>query len=567
MKISHTAGNTYTTEGDGAFILPGDGYFSLGGNSQYQGWVVDTYKILANIYREEEPRELINEYKKVTRRYDDGDETFYLTDDVLHYEPCGDATIELDCRPIHDFHDQGRIYRIEQRKGDVTLVHYTKYATDELERVTHEHYIAVKGAQLHPQDWMERQYSYDERRHAQSTFYTYKARLEPMQETVTFAAATSPEDAIAKANRKHGETVTTPTHDDLTAGTALHGLKSLEHGEELYAGLPWFFQHWYRDHLVSLSGYRAATEYWRVKDVLLHILSDVHQDGWTRNHTSDGDLRSADATGWLFYQLHELCTDVPLYDVFSTEELERIADLLDIITEGITGQHYRNGLVDNGPLETWMDTGKAGRGRSGCRVEIQALYARMFRFGRFLQDHVSVDQDYERLEENLRANTRHYLLDDVLHDGYDGELDRTTRPNVFLAFHVYPDLLSQDDWEATFDHALDKLWLDWGGLASIDQDHDLFCPEYQGQTNESYHFGDSWYFVNNISALAMHRLNAEKYNDIVERIYQASVDEMFGSGYAGRCAEVSSASERRSEGCRLQAWSHATLLELHSELV
>jgi glycogen debranching enzyme len=82
----------------------------------------------------------------------------------------------------------------------------------------------------------------------------------------------------------------------------------------------------------------------------------------------------------------------------------------------------------------------------------------------------------------------------------------------------------------------------------------------------SYHNGDSWYYINNYAALAMHRLDKEHYAKHISRIAHASKEEMLFSGFIGCCAEVSSAKQMKSEGCLSQAWSAASLIELLHEM-
>ena len=92
----------------------------------------------------------------------------------------------------------------------------------------------------------------------------------------------------------------------------------------------------------------------------------------------------------------------------------------------------------------------------------------------------------------------------------NGQTDYTQRPNVFLAYYIYPNLLKKTAWNKVFDNALRKLWLPWGGVATIDKDSHLFQGEYTGQDNKSYHRGDSWFFLNNMTAICMRKLDCER---------------------------------------------------------
>ena len=80
--------------------------------------------------------------------------------------------------------------------------------------------------------------------------------------------------------------------------------------------------------------------------------------------------------------------------------------------------------------------------------------------------------------------------------------------------------------------------------------------------DDSYHNGDSWYFVNNIAAMVLARLDRGRYKKYIDKILKASTDEILWNGVIGHAAEISSACEQRSEGCLMQAWSAATYIEL-----
>jgi glycogen debranching enzyme len=155
------------------------------------------------------------------------------------------------------------------------------------------------------------------------------------------------------------------------------------------------------------------------------------------------------------------------------------------------------------------------------------------------------------------------VKDKIVYDGFsNGVLDINIRPNVFLAYYAYPGLAMKHQWESTFNHVLKDCWLEWGGLSSIGKSSSLFRDTYSGMTNESYHHGDSWFFVNNIAALALHDFDSKKFKKEIKKIKNASIQELLYGGFIGYCAEVSSAKQLESKGCLSQAWSSATLLEL-----
>jgi glycogen debranching enzyme len=126
--------------------------------------------------------------------------------------------------------------------------------------------------------------------------------------------------------------------------------------------------------------------------------------------------------------------------------------------------------------------------------------------------------------------------------------------------------LSANEWKLAFDFAIKEMWLDWGGFSSISKNSHRFKVEYTGENDASYHNGDSWYFMNNYAAIAMHRLDKVYYAKYIDRILHAGKEELLFSGFIGASAELSSSKELRSEGCLAQAWSAASLVELMFEL-
>ncbi|MBI4244315.1 MAG: hypothetical protein HY606_09525 [Planctomycetes bacterium] len=144
----------------------------------------------------------------------------------------------------------------------------------------------------------------------------------------------------------------------------------------------------------------------------------------------------------------------------------------------------------------------------------------------------------------------------------DGLGDFTIRPNIFITAYVYPELLTPKEWEECFDNSLKNLWLDWGGLATIDRNNSLFTNESTGEDIKSYHRGDSWFWLNNLSALTLNRISKIKFNRNIKKIISSSTEEILWKGCIGCHSELSSAKELTSKGCFNQAWSNAMYIEL-----
>ena len=67
---------------------------------------------------------------------------------------------------------------------------------------------------------------------------------------------------------------------------------------------------------------------------------------------------------------------------------------------------------------------------------------------------------------------------------WDGEIlvDRLgsleARPNIFIAAYIYPELLSGPEWSDAFEHVLERIWLDWGGLSTVDVKSSNYVSSY-----------------------------------------------------------------------------------------
>jgi glycogen debranching enzyme len=194
--------------------------------------------------------------------------------------------------------------------------------------------------------------------------------------------------------------------------------------------------------------------------------------------------------------------------------------------------------------------------RVGHPIETQALFSKILH----LAELVCEDEKYaEKRHKFLEKVREHYFKDGYLHDRYG---DPTIRPNLFLAALFEPELLTKSEWESCFDIAIPPIWLEWGGLSSVDVHQECFCDVSTGECDISYHNGDSWFFVNNIAAMVLSNINAKKYANYIKGITDASIDEILWHNYIGAPGEVSSARALESWGCGLQGFSSSAFLYL-----
>ncbi|HLP79877.1 MAG TPA: amylo-alpha-1,6-glucosidase, partial [Acidobacteriota bacterium] len=292
------------------------------------------------------------------------------------------------------------------------------------------------------------------------------------------------------------------------------------------------------------------------------------KEGQLSNRFPHADLGCADGLGWMALRTMRVLEKTKTEHYFSKDELVTLRKKLVDAVHTLEAKRH-DGLIKNGPLETWMDTGMPqGDVRAGARIEIQALYIAHLTLIKKINT-ILADKQYEFITEQKERFVKHVkakLFTTVLHDGKnpDGTLDYTIRPNIFLAYYIAPELLTQKEWEQTFDSALTHLWMPWGGLSSIDKNHPLFTKNYTGQTNVSYHRGDSWFFVNALAALALWNLQPKKYSKYIKDILLSCTNGIVSQGAVGSLAEVSSAQSQTADGCVTQAWSLALFIEAMS---
>ena len=546
------------------------------------------------------PTSLTNKFASVLRHSGEAVEEFYLFDRTLFYDVdnhVGQVTLDLDCRRVYDESDQGRFYSLGTQEG-LIVVEYEKYADSSRSGVPERFFVVIAGAPSHEAlcRWEHREYPFDHVRGIKAERWIFSALTVPCAgslrlsftvgtdraRTIAAAKEAQEERGLVRAQLKRLAHVLSTT-DEVPSSTAAFALESLlatmdrdVNRTGIMAGLPWFFQFWARDELIAVHGLVIAEQYALVKEILFWYVDriDAGADGRLPNRVPPAGLGSADAAGWLWKRVGDFIMRLDrkgiLKGYFTQEELGRLAQTAERSLRDLLGHHVEEGLVRNGPGETWMDThGGVGDVRAGVRIEVQSLTLASLDTCDLLcrLSKRTFPKELRAFQKELSKKVREVLFqDNVLHDGFDGALDRTLRPNVFIAAYLTPSLLSKKEWMLTFDVALKSLWLDWGGLASIAKDHPWYQPKYTGNNDRSYHRGDSWYWVNNLAAIAMRRVDPIKYRDRVNRLRDASVHDLLWLGISGHASEVSSAEAQRAEGCLAQAWSAATLLELLDEL-
>jgi hypothetical protein len=571
-----------------------DSYLLLGSpnNSNYCGFFVkqqgQRYKILSNISIGGVER--IDLSQTALRQSKKEKQEFCLLDEGILMEGKGDFTLTLDCKQLYDESDKGRIYKVEVQqamdpfasteklaKVSLLLVEYTKYVDDSLSQRQYTLHVGIAttlSATL-LQQWRQVHYPYDERRGSSSTPWVFDLATLAGDGSVAVCYGNTKLEAQQKALKliftkinhvvRNKEQPTLSTHAQL----AWQSLESLQTPAGIMAGLPWFFHEWSRDELTCCGGLLEAKRYTKVIQILDKWYGLVREDGSLPAIYPDEGLPSTDAPGWLGKRTLDLLQRLSAEGTLHELEQERIIRWRDQTGQLIDrcATRIRNDLLWTEANTTWMDTSFNDDGRAGCRIEIQALFLALCDCHAYLCTITRTPIAHHRQELSKRmVNAVHQRLvsNGCLLDGLhaDGSADLSVRPNIFLAYYVAPKLFSKDEWKRFFEAALPQLWLSWGGLASISTSHPNFHSRGTGERNDSYHRGDSWYFVNNIAALAMYRVDAAAFRAPIQKILQASVADLLSQGICGHCSELSSAAAQEPMGCHSQAWSAATLIEL-----
>jgi hypothetical protein len=586
-RVTHrcNGGEINAQSADSAFLITDGnrGYLALSSPnaSNYFGYcrhvdALGTYaKILWDIAPQDKVSGLVLDGRSAVRETAQGRQEFSLLHDGMLMRASGASVVTLDCKRFYDESEQGRMYSVEHSEVDgrhLFSISYTKYHDASLSSIEYVLHVAVATtmrAQL-LQRWREVSYGYDVRRGTHSTPWVFDLLSIEGEGAVSVALGASADDARRKAAWLLDAKI--PPADDpalpalpLLAWRSLH---SLETDTGILAGLPWFFQEWSRDELTSLGGLLAAKSYSKTIAILDKWYGAVRADGTLPAIYPDQGLTSSDAPGWLGKRTRDLLVRLSDEGILHQLPAQRIAawrDKTGMLLDQARSR-MRDGLIWSESCTTWMDTRSNDDGRAGARIEIQALHLALYDAHAHLCALTRTPVAKERsdaAQAMLRAVHERLVEGDTLLDGLfsDGTPDRRVRPNLFLAWYVAPKLFTDDMWSRFFATALPSLWLSWGGLSSIGASDHNFHADYSGEDVASYHRGDSWYFINNIAAMAMHAIDPVRYGEKTRAIVGASMRDLLGMGFCGHVSEVSAARQQEADGCHSQAWSASTLLE------
>jgi len=543
--------------------------------SRYQGFYFFDkllHKTINNLSINQEIKKVINYGTKIERHYDSGFEEFIMPEEknlLLYFsEGLKELNISLDMRQINNFDDKNREYHITTESGCLLVKYTNKNYTSYLAIATN----SLKFEQIN--QWKEEHYKFDQRRNSQpSSLFVYNAIKVFLKHDsfIVFSPSLNKNTAITNAinglknifqlkqnNLKGKLNLNVKEKSQLKQKeincayqNCINSLNSLSYqNENIFAGIPWFYSFWTRDALISTGGFIREKNK-KIKNMLLKISRNIKSDGLLPNKLPNYGS-NADGIGWLIKRLSEI--------KLSKDELNKLTPLLTKSVEDMIKFTTKNNLAFNYNQETWMDS----IDRAGARIEIQAL--RLFIYNYLYS--ITKDIKYFELEKTLKKEViEKFWQDPILADGYhDFKKDSTIRSNIFIAYYIYPQLLTKKQWQKCFDHTLEKLWMDWGGISTIDKTNVYFKPHHTGENSESYHSGDSWYWINNLTAICLHRLDKKKYKSYINKILESSTKDILYQGFIGHHSEISSATKQEPLGCWAQSWSASMYIELIHEI-
>lgn len=537
-----------------------DGYFILEGDTPY--------KIIDEILTQNTPNKIINKLNSIIRQTSQKiTEEYFLPRHkntlVVSFSNPTLVSLHLDVRSIFDNREFGRFFDIRQSKNKI-IIKYTKKSDNQ--DTEFEYFVVLnKNPYKKVQNWIKKHYVFDAQRNSYpDQKYVYDALLLEVEKNLVISVSKNLKKAIKENNYilknlprlkniKQIEVNKRIKDKEIFLAylNSINSLLSLQKKHGLMAGLPWFFEYWSRDELLCLKALMLIKRFDIAKQILEKYSKILIDNGFITSIYPNSTLRSADAFGWLF---------VRLYDFSKVSKSNKIKNILLSFEKEHLNTESKEILISNNALETWMDTDPSDAGRKGYRIEMQAFLLKIYKM---LYEYTN-DHKYLTSQELLKNKVLHSFYDGKYL--YDGLADKIIRPNIFLATYVYSDLFENKTWTSIFKNSLPKLWNQWGGLATIDKAHPTFQDTHTGQDNKSYHQGDSWYFLNNLSALVLYRLDKNKFSPYIKKIIEASTNEILYMGFIGHHAELSSSKTQQSHGCRAQAWSAATYIELINEV-
>jgi len=537
--------------------------------SRYDGFFIyeknEMYRVLDEIVVNDDINEISNKFSSLKLKRNKLNQEIFMFKNFNTLICLFDkfALIELlfDVKKSYDNREYGRFYTITHENDKIIIKFDKKTSSLDKEAEGNFEYslfIVINQATFStPNAWVKKSYKFDKERnsmpHERYVFHGLKLLTNKLIITASLDKKKAINensyvkkhlhDLILKNEKNVIKLLSRFKHRnkeiDFALKCSINSLYQLSTENGVFAGLPWFFQCWARDELLSLKSLNLFNRHLGNQILNRHIENLIRKNRLYSNEKSD--LIAKDALGLLALRSFEIKN-------FNYK-------LINYLRNNINSPS----LIKNSALETWMDTDVFNDKREGFRIEIQSLYLNICS----ILYKITKDEKFKFFEEALKFVVRkNFFTGKILKDGLN---DATIRPNIFLAYYYYPELLTKKEWINVFHNSLPNIWNNWGGFSSIEKSSLLFQPNNTGENNLSYHRGDSWFYLNNIAAICLLRLSKKNFSKYIKKILSASIQDILWNGYIGFHSEISSSSKLEAKGCKAQAWSSAMFIELINE--
>lgn len=511
----------------------------------------------------------------------------------------GDFFIDLDLRKLSDFDEWGRNYKVYKKDG-IVLVEYTKKVG---EKEDYKMYFGVKAVNFSYElieQFVKKEYTYSKQRNSDYEIYVFRLMKVSVTDNkqIICGAGFSEEEVfeqifLLEFHKNELTSFDRNIYKDLIredefskpltqnvslayrlSSNAIYRFLNKNIGkkemfEGLYAGYPWFSQVWARDELVSLRAFINKGDLLFVKTKLFSYLNNINlETGCLKRIEQEGSLESFDGVFVLAKRVEDFMFYLEekgkLNEGLTRNELEVIYDKFNLVFLKITEKYWdkENELLKVKRGDSWMDTIDAW-----YPLDVEVQFLNFVSVLGVLAGALNKKEEaghFMDFQELLREKIRSaYLRNGIL---YNEPFKNNLTSNVFLAYYYYPDLFLKQEWESIIDAALRYLRTPWGGISSLAKNDVEFTPNYSGENDKSYHKGDSWFWINNVTAIVLNDLNEQKYRREIKDILLTSTKDILTMGTIGFASEVSSASSQKAEGCMAQLWSSSTYIEMIDKL-
>ncbi|MCK4491386.1 MAG: hypothetical protein KAU03_02100, partial [Candidatus Altiarchaeales archaeon] len=372
------------------------GYTYLPNNicSRYEGIFFNVnnslYKVVADLSTGKKINKLTNRLYCIERELKDNRETFFMP----YYRNCLVYTLDrkewvnisLDVRESYSVPVWGRFYELSEEKNKF-IIRYT-HRDEEKNKTLFEGYIVLMAEPLRykkNEEWREAYYEKDKNRGVQPFKLAVYHLAALKTKKIVLAFSLNKESAVRECEyvfknhpklvEKQGKHIGRLTRSieikgndvDLAYACCVNSLDQLTTNEGVIAGLPWFFQYWTRDELISLRNLKLSLR----RKILFRDIELLMADGKLPSKLPNIG-KNMDSVGWLFKRISQNINH------FSKSELAVIKDRLTESIRALEENYVRDGLLYNDAKETWMDSSFMDAGRIGARIEIQALLLQMY---------------------------------------------------------------------------------------------------------------------------------------------------------------------------------------------